>query len=96
MIYAYSVISGYISLRGNFSVHFPMFVAMLIFVNPYKADQLPDNEDLDWATPGGRLWAIYGLWIHLILGLLHFMVLLNMPESTEVFRLVVQIIGVIG
>ena len=71
MIHAYSVLTGYISLRGHFSVHIPCAIAMLCFVNPYAANQLPDSADLEWATPGGKLWAVYGFWIHVLLGFLH-------------------------
>ena len=97
MIFAYSVLSGYQSVRGSFAVHMPMFIAMLIFVNPYTKNQLPDEEDFEWTWPGARLWTYYGLWMHLLLAFLHFvMMTAAVPEGAQVFRLVLQIIGVVA
>ena len=73
-----------------------MFIAMLIFVNPYISSTLPDESEIVWATPGGRLWTYYGFWMHLVMAFLHFLMMASCPTGTQVYRLVFQIIAVVG
>ena len=43
MIFAYSNLSGYVSVRGSLAVHFPMVIAMLCFMNPWVFDEVKIN-----------------------------------------------------
>ena len=35
MIYAYSVLTGYVTMRGSVFIHLPMFIAMLVCLSPF-------------------------------------------------------------
>ena len=70
MIYAFSVLEGYVSMRGSAALHIPMFIVMLIWVNPFTDEGIPDLDDRAWATPGAKLWAYYGMIMHIVLGCL--------------------------
>ena len=69
MINAYSVLNGYTIIRGSFNVQMAMFIAMIVFLNPYWGDSVPAVEEFDWSMPGGELWIHYGLWMHFLLAL---------------------------
>ena len=71
MIFAFSVLSGYISMRGSFVVHVPMGISMLLFYIPGLFGSLPSDEEMEWATPGGHRWAVFGLIMHAMLACMH-------------------------
>ena len=98
MIYAYSVLQGWTSMRGSASVHLPMLIAMLVFMNPYWGDDLPDQDDIDWAFSGAEVWARFGLIMHFILASLHIFQLSVFSEimAVKTFTSTFQIISVIA
>ena len=96
MIHAYSVLVGYVSMRGSFAVHLPMFIAMLSFVSPFWGDQVPSSEDMQWSTPGAQFWIYYGLFIHLVLAVMHFTTFMSIDPRFTTYRLIAQILGVLG
>ena len=96
MIYAFSVLEGYVSMRGSAMLHIPMFIVMLLWINPYVGEGVPERQDLDWATPGANLWAKYGLVIHAVLGILQGLVYFNPTDGYKIYIQSAQIVGVIG
>ena len=82
MIFAHSIISGYVTLQGSATVHLPMFFAMMLFVTP-----LPNNEDLNTAFSEEDLpwrvedWFVFAAFMHVILSLVHISTLL--PDSLD-------------
>ena len=70
MINAFSVLNGYTIIRGSFNVQFAMWVAMMVFLNPYYGDNIPTEQEFDWSMPGGELWIHFGLWMHLLLAII--------------------------
>ena len=80
MIHAYAILTGYIALRGSSVIHFSMLVAMIVFV------RIPPDEELLIAFPGGEAWYFYALFMHLILGFLHFTTMIQTIDAVETFK----------
>ena len=102
MIYAYSVLTGYVTMRGSMFVHLPMFIAMMAFLSPIwkkpgeEGYQLPLPEEMEWQAASASFWIVYGTWIHFILATLHFLSFTQIPPRYVTYRLIAQILGVLA
>ena len=56
MIFAHSIISGYICLQGSFVFHIPMLIAMVQFVS------VPPLDVRKEAFPGEEIYVMYWYW----------------------------------
>ena len=67
MIYADSILNGYICLRGTLFLHFPMFIAMIVFI------QIPsDDINVIFAAPWVHVWYYISLFLHFFIAILHY------------------------
>ena len=96
MIYAYSVLTGYVTMRGSVFIHLPMFIAMLVCLSPFYGNQIPLPEEMEWQAASGGFWIYYGTFIHLVLGALHFLSFTEIPPKAVTYRLICQILGVLA
>ena len=78
MIHAYAILTGYIAMRGSLVIHTALLVAMLCFV------RIPD--DYHNSFPGGKIWYIYAVIMHVILALLNFSTILQLNNAGETFK----------
>ena len=67
MIYSYDVLVGYVTMRGSFIVHIPMFISMIAFLSW----NIPSDNNLEWSMPGANVWFNFGLGMHAVLGIIH-------------------------
>ena len=65
MIFAHSIISGYVSLQGSATMHLPMLFAMLVFVD------IPNEENSEVFPDGVKTWYYFAAAMHLICSVLH-------------------------
>ena len=93
MIFAHSIISGYICMQGSFIFHISLLVAMLIFV------RVPPAEDLAQAFPGEESWARW--WyelnaaLHGILAVIHILTITDALDSVPAFVMSTQLFAVL-
>ena len=68
MIYAFSVIKGLNSLRGNMFVHLSVAIAMLSFVRIPNASSWFRNEKEDEIEefPASEIWYVYAAALHFL------------------------------
>ena len=96
MIYAYSVLTGYVTMRGSVFIHWPMLIAMLAFLSPFYGNQIPLDEELEWQAASARFWIYFGTVLHFVLGALHLGSFASVPPRADTYRLIMQILGVLG
>ena len=78
MIHAYAILTGYIAMRGSMVIHAALLIAMIAFV------RIPD--DYHNSFPGGKLWYIYAIIMHLILALLNYASMARTTNAGETFK----------
>ena len=79
MIFAHSIISGYVTLQGSANVHIPMLLAMMFFV------RIPSDEEIVDVFPESVVaWFYFAAAMHVILGVLNLVTWMeNSPDSTH-------------
>ena len=78
MIHAYAILTGYIAMRGSFVIHTALFIAICFFV------RVPD--DYHNVFPGGKIWYVYNIIMHVILALLNFTATRTITNAGETFK----------
>ena len=79
MIFAHSIISGYVTLQGSANVHIPMLLAMMFFV------RIPSDEEIVDVFPQEIVaWFYFAAAMHVILGFLNLITWLDKsPDETH-------------
>ena len=84
MINTTSLVSGYIYLQGNFTLHLPLMIALLVFV------KVPSEGDLNDAFPGdedlAQIWYPYAIALHGYLAVIQFSTMLDFKVLEATFN----------
>ena len=94
MIYSYSILTGYISLRGTIFLHLPMLIIMFFFVKVPKASE--GEEDLEPLFWTWRIWYWFAFIMHGILTFMNVSLLYPMSSAVETVREGIQMVAVLA
>ena len=89
MIHAYTILTGYVALRGSGMIHLSMFFAMIFYVRvpECKDDCFCEEKIFDDGTVENYLlnaqefWYRFGLIMHFILWYMNFAVFVNRSDK---------------
>ena len=98
MIYAFSVIKGYNSLRGSLFLHLSMAVAMIVFVRVpdiskertkaardawWNNKEITIEDDETEVFPGADLWYAFNIVLHLLAAIIQYIDLYSSFRDIE-------------
>lgn len=71
MLYAYSVIKGFNSLRGNMFIHIALALTMIICIRVPSVSRSYNSEDPEEIEqyPAANLWYPYAITLHFLIAI---------------------------